>query len=65
METSLIFCLCFIYCVGGGITTLVSISDGSDPYFFCPEMEKTRSVKEAMDGKVFISCQSWHLSFDN
>ena len=23
----------FVYCVGGGITTLISISDGSDPYF--------------------------------
>ena len=50
MEISLIFCLCFIYCVGAGITTLMSISDRSDPYFFCRKMEKTRSVKEEVDG---------------
>ena len=58
------FVYVFIYCVGAGITTLMSISDGSDPYFFCWKMEKTRSVKEEMDGRVFISRQSWHLSFD-
>ena len=26
-------------------------------------MEKTRSVKEEMEGKLFISCQSGHISF--
>ena len=42
-----------ISCVGAGITTLMSISDGSYPYFFRQKMEKTRSVKEEMDGYFF------------
>ena len=54
MEISFTFYV-IIYCVGARITTLMSISDGSDPYFFCQKMEKTRSVKEGMDGGVFIS----------
>ena len=54
MEISLIFCLCFIYCVGAGIATFVSISDGSDLYFFCRKIEKTRSVKEEVDGKCLF-----------
>ena len=49
-----------IYYVGVGITTLMSISDGSDRTFFCRKMEKTRFVKEGMDGRVFISRQSRH-----
>ena len=63
MEISFIFCLYFvkIYCVGAGITTLMSLSDGSDPYFFFRNMEKTRFVKEEMDGEVFISRKSRHL----
>ena len=39
----------------------MSISDGSDRTFFCRKMEKTRSVREGMDGGVFISRQSRHL----
>ena len=54
MEISLIFSLCFIYCVGAGITTLMSISDGSDPYLFCRKMERTRSVKEEADGECLF-----------
>ena len=38
-------------------------SDGLDPYTFRRKMEKTRSIKEEMDGKVFISRQSRHFSF--
>ena len=57
MEISLIFCLCFNYFVGTGITTLMSISDGSDPYLFCRKMEKTRSVKEEVDGKCLFSAR--------
>ena len=60
MEKSLIFVYVYIYYVGAGITTLMSISDGSDRNFFCRKMEKTRSVKEEMDGRVFISRQSRH-----
>ena len=61
IETSLIFCLCFFYCVGAGRTTLMSISDETDRTFFCRKMGKTRSVREEMDGRVFISRQSRHL----
>ena len=52
-----------IYCVDAGTSTLISISDWSDPYIFRRKMEKTRSVKEEMDGKLFISRQSRHISF--
>ena len=52
-----------IYCVAAGITTLMSICDGSHLYFFRQKMEKTRSVKEEMDGRVFISRKSWQFSF--
>ena len=52
------FVYVIIYCVGAGITNLMSIFDGSDPYFFRRKMEKTRSVKEEIDGEMFISHQS-------
>ena len=39
---------------------MMSISDGSDRTFFCPKMGKTRSVREEMDGRVFLSRQSRH-----
>ena len=52
-----------IYCFGAGVTTLMSISDGLDPYFFRRKMEKTRSMEEGMDGELFISRQSRHFSF--
>ena len=52
-----------IYCVGAGITTLTSISNGSDRYFFRQKMEKTLSVKEEMDRRVFISRKTWQFSF--
>ena len=41
----------------------MSISDGLDPYIFRRKMEKTRFVREEMEGKVFISRQSRHISF--
>ena len=41
----------------------MSISDGLDTYFFRRMMEKTRSMKEEMDGEVFISRQSRNFSF--
>ena len=40
------------------IFTLMSISDGLDPYFFCRKMETTRSMEEEMDGELFISRQN-------
>ena len=57
------FVYVIIYYVGAGISTLISISDWSDPYIFRRKMEKTRSVKEEMEGKLFISRQSRHISF--
>ena len=39
---------------------MMSFSDGSDRTIFCRKMEKTRSVREGMDGRVFISRQSRH-----
>ena len=51
------FVYVFNFCVGAGTTTLMSSSDGLDPYFFCRKMEKTRSINEEMDGEVFISRQ--------
>ena len=46
-----------------GITTLMSISDGLDPCFFRRKMEKTWSMKEELDGEVFVSRQSRQFSF--
>ena len=57
------FVYVIIYCVGAGISTLISISYWSDPYFFRRKMEKTWSVKEEIEGKLFISRQSRHISF--
>ena len=62
-KTSLIFLYVIIYCVGARITTLMYISDGLDPYFFFRNIENMRSMKEKMDGEVFISRQSWHFPF--
>ena len=53
----------FIYCVGAGIINLMSISDGLCPYLFRRKTERTRFMKEEMDGRVFISRQSRHSSF--
>ena len=50
----LVFCT-LAQCVGAGKSTLISISDGLDPYFFHQNMEKKRFSKEEMDGEVFIS----------
>ena len=38
--------------VGAGINTLISISDGLGPSIFCRKTERTRPMREAMDGKV-------------
>ena len=44
----------FVYTqyVGAGINTLKSTSDGLGPSIFCRKTEKTRPMREAMDGKV-------------
>ena len=41
----------------------MSIFDGLHPYFFRRMMEKTQSMKEEMDGEVYIPCQSRHFAF--
>ena len=51
------------FCVGAGITNSMPIYDGLDPYLFCRKMERTRSMKEEMDGEVFIFPQSRNFSF--
>ena len=38
--------------VGAGMNTLISTSDGLGPSIFCRKMEKTRPIREEMDGKV-------------
>ena len=48
--------------VGAGISTLISIPKGLDPYlFFCRKREKTTSLKGEMDGTVFIYRHSRHF----
>ena len=46
------FCITVNKGVGGGINTLMSISDGLGPSIFCRKMEKARPMREKMDGKV-------------
>ena len=50
-----------IYCVGAEKSTLMSNFDWVGSYIFRRMMEKTRLVMEEMDGKVFISHQSWNF----
>ena len=38
------------------------ISEGLDPYFIRPKMEKTPYMREKIDGEVFISRQIRHFS---
>ena len=64
METLFDHLFMFLFTVSG-ISTLISISDWSDRYIFRRKMETTRSVKEEMEGKLFISRQSPHISFVN
>ena len=59
------FVYVMIYGVVAGKSTLISISNGLESYIFCQKMEKTRSGKEEMDGKVFIYRWSRHFSFVN
>ena len=61
MEIPLIICLCFYSLWRRGNNHFDVHFRRIGPYFFCRKMEKTRSVREEMDGKVFISRQSRHL----
>ena len=61
LEYFLFFVYIYIYCVGAGISTWMSISDGLGSYFFHRKMAKTQPTKEEMNGKVFISRQSRHF----
>ena len=51
-----------LFCVGAEKTTLMSVSDVLDPYSLRRKMEKTRSVKEEMYGRVLISRKNRHFS---
>ena len=42
----------------------MSICDGSDRTFSCRKMEKTRSVREEMDGRVFFPARVGIVFFD-
>ena len=46
------FCITVNKGVGAGINNLMSISDGLGLSIFCRNMEKTRPMREEMDGKV-------------
>ena len=41
--------------VGARISTLISVSDGLGPSIFCRKIERMRPMREAVDGKVFVS----------
>ena len=41
------FCCYFFYCVGAGISILMSFSDGLGPYIFRQKMEKTRPMRQS------------------
>ena len=55
LENFLSFAYVNKYCVGTGISTLMSICYGLIPCIFCQKMEKTQLMWEEMDGKVFLS----------
>ena len=44
-----------------GISTLMSFSDEIGPSIFRRKIEKTRPMREKMDGEVFINRHSWHF----
>ena len=50
-----------IYCVLVGISRLMSFSNGLDAYIFRRNREKTRFLREELDGKLYISGQSRHF----
>ena len=58
-----LFLYVVIFCVGAGIIILMYISDQSGRKCFRRKMEKTRFMKEEMDGEMFISRQSRHFFF--
>ena len=53
MEMTLIFVYVFIYCVGAGITNLMSISDGSDRTFFCRKKGRGPCREKWTEGCLF------------
>ena len=59
MEKLLISCLYYyLFCVGAGVSTLMSISDGLASYIFRRKLEKTQPIRERMEGKVFFPPES-------
>ena len=64
-ETIWFFMYAIIFCVGAGFNISMFFSDGLGPNTFRQKMERTRPMREEMDGKVFISRQSWHFFFSS
>ena len=62
-KTLLISCYTNTYCVGAGISTLMSISNRLRSYIFRRKMEKRWPRREEMNGKVFIHRQNWQFLF--
>ena len=52
-----------IFFVHAGIVVLMFVPNGPVPHSFSGKVELTRSVREQMDEKLFISRQSWPFSF--
>ena len=46
-----------VFCVGAGISTLMSIFDGLGSYFFGWKMERTQPMSEEVDRTLFIPRQ--------
>ena len=63
MENSSIFLFILVFLVGARKSTLMSISNRSGPYIFHQKMEKTRLKSGKIYYRMFLSNQSWHLSF--
>ena len=60
MAITLIFCLCFYLLCRRGNNHFDVHFRRIGLYFSCRKMEKTRSEREEMDGRVLISRQSRH-----
>ena len=54
MENIWFFVYIDFFCVGAGISTLISISDGLGSYFFPRKIESTKPMREKMDGRCLF-----------
>ena len=49
--------------VGGEMNTFNSISDGLSPSIFCRKIQRTRPLREKMDGKFLFFSPEWAFLF--